>query len=53
LENLKERDHLEHQGVGGKIILDWIWEGVNWILLADIRDQWWAVLDMVMNLWVP
>jgi hypothetical protein len=26
------------------------WEGVNWIHLAEIKDQWWAVVKMVMNL---
>jgi hypothetical protein len=25
---------------------------VNWIRLAQDRDQWWAVVNMVMNLWV-
>jgi len=25
----------------------------EWIHLAQERDQWWAVVDMVMNLWVP
>jgi ribosome biogenesis protein Nip4 len=29
------------------------WEGVNWIHLAQDLDQWWAVVNSVMNLWVP
>jgi hypothetical protein len=29
------------------------WEGVDWIRLAQDRDQWQAVLNTVMNLWVP
>jgi len=29
------------------------WEGVDWIHLAQDRDQLWAVVNMVMNLWVP
>jgi hypothetical protein len=29
------------------------WEGVNWIHLAQDRDQWWALVNTVMNLWVP
>jgi hypothetical protein len=29
------------------------WEGVDWIHLAQDRDQWWALVNMVMNLWVP
>jgi hypothetical protein len=29
------------------------WEIVNWIYLADDRKQWWAVVNMVVNLSVP
>jgi hypothetical protein len=29
------------------------WEGVDWMHLAQDRDQWWAVVNMVMNLRVP
>jgi len=29
------------------------WEGVDWIHLAQDRDQWWALVNMVMNLRVP
>jgi hypothetical protein len=29
------------------------WEGVEWINLAQDRDQWRAVVNAVMNLWVP
>jgi hypothetical protein len=29
------------------------WEGVNWIHLAQDRDQWRAVVNTVMNLRVP
>jgi hypothetical protein len=28
------------------------WEGVDWMHVAQNRDQWWAVVDKVMNLWV-
>jgi hypothetical protein len=28
------------------------WEGVEWIHLAQDRDQWWALVNMVMNLQV-
>jgi hypothetical protein len=28
------------------------WEGVDWIHLAQDRDQWQAVVNTVMNLWV-
>jgi hypothetical protein len=26
------------------------WEGVDWIHLAENRDQWRAIVNMVMNL---
>jgi hypothetical protein len=29
------------------------WEGVDWICLAQDRYQWQALVNMVMNLWVP
>jgi hypothetical protein len=29
------------------------WEGVNWMDLAQDRDQWRAVVNTVMNLLVP
>jgi hypothetical protein len=29
------------------------WEGVDWIHLAQDVDQWWALLNTVMNLRVP
>jgi hypothetical protein len=29
------------------------WDGVDWIDLAQNRDQWRALVNMVMNLWVP
>jgi hypothetical protein len=29
------------------------WESVDWILPAQDRDQWWALVNMVMDLWVP
>jgi len=29
------------------------WEGVKWFHLAQHRDHWWALLNTVMNVWVP
>jgi hypothetical protein len=29
------------------------WDGVDWIGLAQDRDQWRALVNMVMNLQVP
>jgi hypothetical protein len=58
--NLRERDHLEDPGIDGRIILRWIvrrWDGgrggMDWIDLAQDRDRWRALLNAVMNLWVP
>jgi hypothetical protein len=52
----KARDHWEDLGEEdnikmdlGKIGID----GANWILLAQDRLQWWAFVNMVMNLPVP
>jgi hypothetical protein len=28
------------------------WEDVDWMNLAQVRDQWWAVVNTVMNLGV-
>jgi hypothetical protein len=36
--------------------IKWIlerWDGMDWIDLAQNRDQWWALVNTVMNLWVP
>jgi hypothetical protein len=29
------------------------WSGIYWINLAEDRNQWWALVNMVMNLPVP
>jgi hypothetical protein len=29
------------------------WEGMDWIDMAQDRDRWRAVVNAVMNLWVP
>ena len=57
--NLKERDHLEDSGIDGRIINNKMnlqevgCEGMDWIELAQDRNRWWALLNAVMNLWVP
>ena len=28
-------------------------EGMDWIDLAQNRDSWWALVNEVMNFWVP
>jgi hypothetical protein len=57
-ESEKERDHWEDQYVGGWAILKWIlreigWDGVDWIDMAQDRDQWRALVNTVLNLQVP
>jgi hypothetical protein len=27
--------------------------GLGWIELTEDRDRWWALMTVVMNLWVP
>jgi len=49
---------VEDLGVVGRMILEWTldnWggEGVRWILLVQIRGQWQALLNIVINLQVP
>jgi hypothetical protein len=55
--DLREGDHLGDRGVGGMIILKWIfkkWDGgMNWIGLAQDRDRWRALVNAVMSLRVP
>jgi hypothetical protein len=54
---LRERDHLEAPGVDGEIILRWIfrkWDwDMEWIDLAQNRNRWRAVVNVVMNIRVP
>jgi hypothetical protein len=48
---------LERPSVGGRVILKWIleigWGGMDWMDLAQDRDQWRALVNMVMNIQVP
>jgi hypothetical protein len=55
-ENQKVRDHWEDQDECGWTILKWIlerWDGMDCIDLAQDRDQWWVLLNTVINLRVP
>jgi hypothetical protein len=29
------------------------WNDVEWIYLAEDRDKWWSLVNIVTNLWVP
>ena len=52
-----ERDHLEDPCVDGRIILKWILENrmgdVEWTDLSQDRDKWRALVNTLMNLWIP
>jgi hypothetical protein len=58
-ESQKEKDHCEDQDVDGWTILKWIlvreigWDGIDWIYLAQVRDQWRALVNALINLRVP
>jgi len=55
--NLRERVHLEDSGLDGRTLLRWFfrkWDGgVDRIDLAQDTDRWRALVNAVMNLWVP
>jgi len=56
--NFKETDYLEYLGIDGRIILECIlkdvkWNDMEWIYLAEDRDKWWALVNIVTKLWVP
>jgi hypothetical protein len=53
--NLRERIHWGDPGIGGKIILRWIFRklDVEWIQLAQDRDRWRGLVNAVINRWVP
>jgi len=49
---------LEDPGIDGRIILKWIFRkwvggGMDWIDLAEYRDRWRDLVNVVMNLQVP
>jgi hypothetical protein len=52
-----ERGHLEDPGVDGRTILKCIFRkcywGMDWIDLAQNRDRWKDLVNVVMNLRVP
>jgi hypothetical protein len=50
----KEIDHMKELG-SGRIILKWVlirWDNVDWTYLIQDKDSWWAVVNLVMKLWV-
>jgi hypothetical protein len=58
LENQRERDHWGDPGVDGRIKNKMDLQvvgcgGMDWIGLAQDRDRWRAIVNVVMNLLVP
>jgi hypothetical protein len=52
-ESQKERDHLDDQSIDRRMHLRETGCGsVEWIQLAQNRDQWRALVNKAMNLWV-
>jgi len=56
--NLRVRVHLQDPGLDVRIILKWKfrnWEGgaMDWVDLAQERERWWAVVNVVMNFRAP
>jgi hypothetical protein len=53
----EERGHYGDLDIGVRIILKLILEigcgGMDWISLAQNRDLWSALVNTVMNFWVP
>jgi hypothetical protein len=55
--NLRKTDNFKDQGIDERTILGWIfkkWDGgIYWIDLAQDRDRWQAVVNVVINLQFP
>jgi hypothetical protein len=56
--DLRERDHLEHLDIDGRIILkidpqEVGWGGMAWIYLAQDRERRRDLVNMAMNLRFP
>jgi hypothetical protein len=53
-ESQKERDHWEDEDVGEWTILKWLreigWDGVDWMDMAQDRDQRRALVNMALKL---
>jgi len=49
------KNYSEDLGVDGRIILEWIlgWKDVEWVNLAQDRDQWRALVNTIMNVRYP
>jgi hypothetical protein len=57
-DSQKERDNWEDQDAGGWTISKWMrdrmgWSEVDWLDMAQDRDQWRALVNTILNLRVP
>ena len=56
-EKLKERVHLEDEGLDGRTILKWMFNKLFWgmgcIRLSHDRDKWRAIANAIINLRIP
>ena len=54
---LRERDHLEDPDLDKRIILKWVFRkrdgGMSWIDLAQNRDRWRVLVNVVMSIRGP
>jgi hypothetical protein len=51
--NLTERDDLEDFGIDGRIVLEEMWEGVDWIYVGQDREKYRVLVNRVWSLQVP
>jgi hypothetical protein len=47
------RHRYRWEGNIGMYLREIDWEGGDWMHLAQYRDEWWALVNIVMNLWIP
>jgi hypothetical protein len=53
---LRVTDHLKDIGLGGRVILKWIFKKWGWEACTDLaqrRDSWRAVVHAVLNIRIP
>jgi len=53
LTKLKEKDHLENRGNIRKHLRETGGAGVEWIILAENMVQRRAIVNIIMELWIP
>jgi len=55
--DVREGEQSEDLGIDRRIILKWIFKklngGIHWNNLAQDRDRWRALVNVIMSLWVP